>query len=113
MSGSAGGGSHSRDPIQVICPFNGSNLTGAHPLRVPTSSTAGRGGVFGVRCLIPVSITNTLGFGGDCANSTVFVGHGGAGDAKGMESGKEEREKAKLKGECLGGEGCNHGLQCH
>ncbi|KAK1743656.1 WD40 repeat domain-containing protein [Skeletonema marinoi] len=89
-SGSGSGGSHSRDPIQVICPFNGSNLTGAHPLRVPASSTAARGGVFGVRCMIPVTLTNTLGFGGDDANSTVFVGHGGSGDAKGMESGKDD-----------------------
>ena len=102
-SSSGSGGSHSRDPIQVVCPFNGSNLTGAHPLRVPTSSTAGRGGVFGVRCLIPVSITNTLGFGGDCANSTVFVGHGGAGDAKGMESGKDDHAFLVSNGPSSGG----------
>ena len=43
-----------------------------------------------MRCLIPVTVTNTLGFGGDDANSAVFVGHGGSGDAKGMESGKDD-----------------------
>ena len=102
-SGSGSGGSHSRDPIQVICPFNGSNLTGAHPLRVPASSTASRGGVFGVRCLIPVTLTNTLGFGGDDANSTVFVGHGGSGDAKGMESGKDDHAFLVSNGPSSGG----------
>jgi len=102
-SGSGSGGSHSRDPIQVVCPFNGSNLTGAHPLRVPASSTAGRGGVFGVRCLIPVTVTNTLGFGGDDANSTVFVGHGGSGDAKGMESGKDDHAFLVSNGPSSGG----------
>lgn len=102
-SGSGSGGSHSRDPIQVICPFNGSNLTGAHPLRVPASSTASRGGVFGVRCLIPVTLTNTLGFGGDDANATVFVGHGGSGDAKGMESGKDDHAFLVSNGPSSGG----------
>lgn len=71
-----GGGAHGRDPIQVICPYTGSNVTNVHPLRVPTSSTKS-GGSFGVKCLVPVPCTNMLGGGGDDVNTTVFVGHGG------------------------------------
>eukprot|EP00578_Thalassiosira_sp_NH16_P026120 CAMPEP_0181095538 /NCGR_PEP_ID=MMETSP1071-20121207/10568_1 /TAXON_ID=35127 /ORGANISM="Thalassiosira sp., Strain NH16" /LENGTH=661 /DNA_ID=CAMNT_0023177917 /DNA_START=50 /DNA_END=2035 /DNA_ORIENTATION=+ len=74
---SSSGGAHGRDPIQVICPYTGSNVTGAHPLRVPAASS--RASAFGVRCLIPVPLANTIGGGGDDTNATVFVGHGGAG----------------------------------
>lgn len=63
----------------MLCPYTGSNVTGAHPLRVPASSTAARGGTFGVRCLIPVPLTRMCGGGGDDANASVFVGHGGGG----------------------------------
>lgn len=75
--GGGGGGAHSRDPIQIICPHTGSNVTGAHPLRVPAAST--KGGAFGVRCLQRVPLANMLGGGGDDINSSLFVGHGGAG----------------------------------
>ena len=77
--GGAGGGAHSRDPIQVLCPYTGSNLTAGHPLHVPSSSSSGKGGAFGVRCLIPVPLINMMGGGGDDVNAIVFVGHGGAG----------------------------------
>ncbi|KAL3758540.1 hypothetical protein ACHAWU_008294 [Discostella pseudostelligera] len=74
-----GGGAHGRDPIQVICPYTGSNVTNVHPLRVPTSSSSSssKSGSFGVKCLVPVPCTTLLGGGGDDVNTTVFVGHGG------------------------------------
>ncbi|KAL7540241.1 hypothetical protein ACHAXR_009965 [Thalassiosira sp. AJA248-18] len=75
--GGGGGGAHGRDPIQVLCPYTGSNVTGAHPLRVPAASN--KSAAFGVRCLIPVPLTTMMGGGGDDANATLFVGHGGAG----------------------------------
>ena len=90
-SSGGAGGAHGRDPIQLLCPYTGSNVTGAHPLRVPASSTAGRGGTFGVRCLIPVPLTNMMGGGGDDANATVFVGHGGGGgETKSQGGGKDD-----------------------
>ncbi|KAL3767951.1 hypothetical protein ACHAWO_004029 [Cyclotella atomus] len=68
--GSTAGGN--RDPIQVICPYTGSNLTSAHTLRVPVASS-----IFGVRCLQPVPTSQMMSGGGDDANNTIFVGHGG------------------------------------
>ncbi len=70
-----GGGAHGRDPIQVICPYTGSNLTNIHPLRVPSASS--KTGTFGVKCLVPVPCTAMLGGGGENGNAKVFVGHGG------------------------------------
>ena len=70
-----GAGAHGRDPIQVICPYTGSNVTNIHPLRVPSASS--KGGAFGVKCLVPVPCTSMLGGGGEDVNAKVFVGHGG------------------------------------
>mmetsp|Transcript_29418 Transcript_29418/g.61260 ORF Transcript_29418/g.61260 Transcript_29418/m.61260 type:complete len:686 (+) Transcript_29418:43-2100(+) len=84
------GGPHGRDPIQILCPYTGSNVTGAHPLRVPASSSSGRGGTFGVRCLLPVPLTTMLRGGGDDANATIFIGHGGGGGEKPREGGGKD-----------------------
>ncbi|KAL7470157.1 hypothetical protein ACHAXS_010384 [Conticribra weissflogii] len=84
------GGPHGRDPIQILCPYTGSNVTGAHPLRVPASSSSGRGGTFGVRCLLPVPLSNMLRCGGDDANAIIFIGHGGGGGEKPREGGGKD-----------------------
>ena len=76
-SGSGGGArKNSRDPIQIICPYTGSNVTSTHSLRCPTSSSNKNS--FGVHCLLPVPLTNMMGGGDDDGNSLIFLGHGGS-----------------------------------
>jgi len=77
-SGSSSGGANSRDPIQVICPYTGSNITSGYSLRCPTSSNTNKHGSFGVRSLMSVPLSNMMGCGGDDINSTLFIGHGGS-----------------------------------
>jgi len=85
------GGAHGRDPIQVLCPYTGSNVTSAHPLRVPVPST--KGGAFGVKCLTAVPLANMMGGGGDDVDSTLFVGHGGAAGGKRGAAGSSSGSK--------------------
>jgi len=77
-SGSSSGGANSRDPIQVICPYTGSNITSGYSLRCPTSSNTNKHGSFGVLSLMPVPLNNMMGCGGNDINSTLFIGHGGS-----------------------------------
>lgn len=78
-SSSSSGGANSRDPIQVICPYTGSNITSGYSLRCPTSSSnTNKHGAFGVRSLIPVPLSNMMKSGGNDINSTLFIGHGGS-----------------------------------
>ena len=75
--GGGGGGAHGRDPVQALCPYTGSNVTGVHPLRVVAGQSSSGAGAFGVRCLIRVP--SSLGCGrGDGGGAALFVGHGGA-----------------------------------
>ena len=83
-SASGSGAKNSRDPIQIICPYTGSNLTSTHSLRTPTSSSSNKN-AFGIQCLLPVPLTNMMGSSGlgggggdDDGNSFVFIGHGGS-----------------------------------
>ena len=76
-------GAHGRDPIQVLCPYTGSNVTNVHQLRVPSASS--KSASFGVKCMVPVPCTSMLGGGGDDVNATVFVGHGGTAAAGGSK----------------------------
>ena len=88
---SGSGGANGRDPIQILCPYTGSNVTSAHPLRVPSASN--KSNAFGVRCLVPVTLTSMMGGGGDDANATIFVGHGGAGgSAKALAQGSGSKD---------------------
>ena len=71
-----------------MCPYTGSNVTGVHPLRVAPSSSGSA--AFGVRCIVRVSPSSSVGYGGggcDGAGS-LFVGHGGAACAS--STGKDE-----------------------
>ncbi|KAL9190590.1 hypothetical protein ACHAXT_000296 [Thalassiosira profunda] len=106
---STSGGARARDPIQLLCPHTGSNVTSSHPLRVPSASA--KGSAFGVRCLVPVPLNNMRGCGGDVGNATVFVGHGGSGSRGG---GRDDhafllsRQSGSASGGGGGGAGTNN-----
>jgi len=92
-SSSSSGGANSRDPIQVICPYTGSNITSGYSLRCPTSSNVNKHGAFGVRSLMPVPLSNMMKCGGNDLNSTLFIGHGGSssgGNNKQQQGGKDD-----------------------
>ena len=64
-AGANGGGAdvaRGRNPGQVLCPYIGFNVTAARPLCAPVASS--KTGAFGVRFLLPVTVTRMLGADG-------------------------------------------------
>lgn len=78
-------GPHGRDPIQTICPYTGSNVTSVHPLRVVVGGTGGtkNASSFGVRCLVRIPSSYSIGAGDSSNDGALFVGHGGSSGATG------------------------------